>query len=281
MPQGRGARQPDHVYRVRRAVAATLVVLVLFAVWRIVGSVFAGEESASPPPTTGPSTTTTLPPPPDCAEGDVVTTQDAGQAWSTILVDTERALPADYAPGDLQNISEAGFAFTDGLALRGLVMEDLAALREAAEANGTPLSILAAFRSYEQQVDLYDRRLDELGTSEAGSRVARPGHSEHQLGTTIDVTDEGATDVDQAWGSTPAGQWVASNAHQYGFLISYPSNAQPRTCYDYEPWHLRYVGRQQAAAVIESGLTLREYLWNLEQRALLTQPTTTQTPTAP
>jgi D-alanyl-D-alanine carboxypeptidase len=147
-------------------------------------------------------------------------------------------------------------------------------MRTAAEANGTPLGILAAYRSYLQQTDLFARRVDEFGSSEAGSRVARPGHSEHQLGTTIDVTDEGATDVDQAWGATPTGQWVASNAHKFGFLISFPASAQPRTCFDFEPWHLRYVGRELSAAVISSGLTLREYLF------AVTVPTASST-TAP
>lgn len=254
---------------------ATILVLILFALWQIAGSLTGADETAAPP-TTDSTTTTTLPAPPDCAEGDVVVSQDPDEAWSTVLIDTERSLPPDYGPVDLQNISEAGFPFTDGQALRALVLEDLNALREAADANGTPLSIIAGYRSHLQQADLYERRIDELGASEAGSRVARPGHSEHQLGTTIDVTDEGETDVDQSWGASPAGQWVASNAHKYGFLLSYPSNAQPRTCYDFEPWHLRYVGRQQAAAVIDSGLTLREYLWDLEQQAALTsEPTTT------
>jgi D-alanyl-D-alanine carboxypeptidase len=276
MPGGGYPRQAEHVYRVRRAIAATIFVLVLYGLWRLVSSFTADEETA-PPPTTAPTTTTTLPPPPDCAEGDVVVAQDPDEAWSTIMIDTERSLPPDYGPGDLRNIADAGFPLTDGQAVRALVVEDLSALREAAADNGTPLGILASYRSYVQQADLYERRIDELGASEAGSRVARPGHSEHQLGTTIDVTDEGATDVDQSWGASPAGQWVASNAHKFGFLLSYPSNAQPRTCYDFEPWHLRYVGREQAAAVIESGLTLREYLWDLEQQAALAAPTTTTT----
>lgn len=157
-------------------------------------------------------------------------------------------------------------------------MDDLSALREAAYANGTPLSVLAAFRSYAQQVDLFERRVDEMGASEAGSRVARPGHSEHQLGTTVDVTDEGATDVDQSWGASPTGQWVSSHAHEFGFLISYPAGAEDRTCYDFEPWHLRYVGRDLAAAVIDSGLTLREHLY---AQSLLAAPTTTTTAAPP
>ena len=210
-----GSRQPADVYRLRRAVAATAVVLVVFGVLNVAGLAGGGsDDETSTTTSTEATTTTTAPPPPACAEGDVVTTDNPATGWATVLVDTERSLPDWYAPPDLENISEAGFPFTDGLALRGLVMADLGALREAARANGTPISILAAFRSYAQQVDLFERRVDEMGASEAGSRVARPGHSEHQLGTTVDVTDEGATDVDQSWGATPAGQWVASQRPQ-------------------------------------------------------------------
>ncbi|MFZ6004550.1 MAG: M15 family metallopeptidase [Actinomycetota bacterium] len=252
-------RHSPQVYRLRRAVAATVIVLIVFALLQVTGVTGGGDETAAT--TTTESTTTTLPAPPECVEADVVTADDPNNAWATIVVDTERSLPNGYGPSDLENISEGGFPFTPGLALRAHVMPDLSALREAAAANGTPIGILAAFRSYAQQVDLFERRVDELGSSEAGSRVARPGHSEHQLGTTIDVTDEGATDVDQSWGASPAGQWIASHAHEYGFLISYPASAESRTCYDFEPWHLRYVGRELAAAVIDSGLTLREHLY--------------------
>lgn len=251
--------EPAHVYRFRRAVAASAVVLVVFGAVQLTG--LAGGGGGSTATTTTVATTTTLPPPPPCVEGEVVTSDDPVNGWATLMVDTERALPQGYAPPDLTNISEAGFPFTPGFALRGLVMADLGALREAAAANGTPITILAGFRSHAQQGELFARRVDEMGSSEAGSRVARPGHSEHQLGTTLDVTDEGATDVDQSWGASPAGQWVAGHAHEFGFLISYPAGAESRTCYDFEPWHLRYVGRELAAQVIASGLTLREHLY--------------------
>lgn len=253
-------RESPQVYRLRRAVAATATVLAVFAVLQLAG-LAGGDRNEVAATTTTSSTTTTIPAPPACVEGDVVATEDPATGWATIVVDTERALPDGYVPPDLENISEGGFPFTPGLALRGLVMDDLNALREAAAANGTPISILVGFRSYAQQADLFERRVDEMGSSEAGSRVARPGHSEHQLGTTFDITDEGATDVDQSWGASPTGQWIASHAHEYGFLISYPAGAETRTCYDFEPWHLRYVGRDLAAAVIDSGLTLREYLY--------------------
>jgi D-alanyl-D-alanine carboxypeptidase len=270
-------REPAHVYRVRRAMAATVAVLVIVVTLNAVGVLGGGAADQAATTTTSESTTTTIPPPPACTEADVIVPDDPAAAWATVLVDTARALPEGYGPPDLTNIGEAGFPFTDGLAVRQLMVDDLAALREAAAANGTPLSILAAFRTYAQQAELYERRVGELGDTEAGSRVARPGHSEHQLGTAIDVTTEGETDVDQSWSATAHGQWVATNAHEYGFLVSYPLDASERTCYDHEPWHLRYVGREMAANVIESGLSLREYLWQLDPVDIAAGATTTST----
>ncbi|MFP5255358.1 MAG: M15 family metallopeptidase [Acidimicrobiia bacterium] len=267
-------RESPQVYRVRRAIALTVLVVMVFGVLRLAGVGGAGGGGDEAGTTTSSTTTTTIPAAPACQTGEVLTQDDPATGWQTIVVDTERALPDGYAPDDLVNISEAGFPFTDGLALRSLVVADLNAMREAAAANGTPLSILAAYRSHAQQASLYERRVDDLGASEAGGRVARPGHSEHQLGTTIDVTSEGMDDVDQAWGASPTGQWVASNAHKYGFLVSYPSGASGSTCFDYEPWHLRYVGREMAAEVVASGLTLRHYLY-------VNHPPTGWDPTAP
>ncbi len=257
---------------------ATGLLLAIVAILRLVGVPGDGTAQTAVTTTTE-STTTTLPPAPPCTDGDTISLEDPKTDWATILVDTDRSLPAGYGPKDLRNISDAGFAFTPGLTLRGLVMADLRAMREGAAANGTPIGIIAAFRSYAQQADLFARRVESMGSSEAGSRVARPGHSEHQLGTTIDVTTATATDVDQSWGASPTGQWVASHAHEYGFIISYPARAEQRTCYDYEPWHLRYVGRDLAARVIASGLTLREHLYAFNPPATAPATTTTASPT--
>jgi D-alanyl-D-alanine carboxypeptidase len=256
-------------------VAATAVVAVAFVTLNLLGVGQGGGDEEATTTTTVATTTTTIPAAPACAEADVVVPEDPATAWPIVLIDTARALSPDFGPNDLRNIGDAGFPFTDGLAVRSFVIDDLAALRQAAADNGTPLTILAANRSHAQQAELYARRVDELGGTEAGSRVARPGHSEHQLGTTIDVTTEGAADVDQTWGATAAGQWVATNAHKYGFLLSYPPDASDRTCYDYEPWHLRYVGRELAAEVIASGLTLREFLWALNPVDITATTTTT------
>lgn len=98
--------------------AATALVLVLAGVLQLTGLTGSdGDESTAT--TTTSSTTTTIPAPPACADGDVVTADNPATGWATILVDTERAMPSWYGPPDLENISEAGFPFTPGLALRG------------------------------------------------------------------------------------------------------------------------------------------------------------------
>ena len=276
--QPRIRRHSPQTYRLRRAAVASVVVVLAYVAYQTLAG---GDDQTATPPTSSTTSTTSAPPVPPCRDDvEAIVAEDPREAWATIIVDTERGLPPGYGPPDLHNISEAGFPFTEGLALRGFVMPDLEAMRVEAAANGTPIRILAAYRSYPTQLDLFERRVDELGASEAGSRVARPGHSEHQLGTTIDVTSEDMTDVDQSWGASPTGQWVRSNAHKFGFILSYPADAQSATCYDYEPWHLRYVGRDQAAQVIASGLTLREYLYRLGLHAPVQSVPTSTTTTA-
>jgi zinc D-Ala-D-Ala carboxypeptidase len=255
-------------------VAATVVVLLVAGLARLAGfGAGGGTDQAvrtTDIETTTTTTTTPVSPPPECVDADTPVQQDPLSEWDSIIIDTQRALPEDFVPPDLVNVAEAGFPL--GSAVRGFVIPDLAELRAAAEENGTPISVIVGFRSYLDQTDLYARRLEQLGEAEARSRVAPPGHSEHQLGTAIDVTDEGEIDVDQQWGSTPAGQWIAANAPRFGFVVSYPPGAMDRTCFDYEPWHLRYVGRERAAQVLDSGRTLREVLYALERDG--TVPTT-------
>ena len=99
------------------------------------------------------------------------------------------------------------------------------------------------------------------GPSSTGSTSARPGHSEHQLGTTADLTSANVGfQLSEGFGDTPEGAWVRENSWKYGFIISYPAGTEGITGYAYEPWHIRYVGEATAADVHASGLTLHEYL---------------------
>jgi zinc D-Ala-D-Ala carboxypeptidase len=202
-----------------------------------------------------PTPTTTLPP---CVFGDQPTEGEPDSDWATIVIDTERRLPAEYYPTDLWEVTAAGFA--QGARVRQVVVADLAALRQAAEANGTPIVIASGYRSYDSQQALFDDEVARVGEAQAATTVARAGHSEHQLGTAIDVLDPGATELTPAFADTPAGQWIAAHAHEFGFVLSYPAGAADRSCYEYEPWHLRYVGRELAAEIHDSGVPPREWL---------------------
>jgi D-alanyl-D-alanine carboxypeptidase len=113
---------------------------------------------------------------------------------------------------------------------------------------------VAIFRSYAGGSDYSN--LDSAVTFSA-----RPGHSEHQTGLTIDFGSIGDTGLNKEWESTRAGGWMASNAWKFGWLMSYPNGKKDVVCYRYEPWHYRYVGREMAAKIHDSGLTIREYLW--------------------
>lgn len=256
----------------RRWSATLAVVIVVAAVgaglWATWDSTRVSDGStltAGPNPqidstTTSPAATTstvgqTLP---VCSQGDEPVEGDPLADWATIVIDTNRALPPEFAPGDLLEVTAAGFAQRDRV--REFVIPDLAALRQAAEANGTPIVVISAYRSFAYQQGLFRDEVERVGEPRAAARVARPGHSEHQLGTALDVLNPEAGELSTAFADTPAGQWIAAHAHEYGFVLSYPADAQERSCYEFEPWHLRYVGRDIAAQIHEAGVPPRQWL---------------------
>ncbi|MDP9296405.1 MAG: M15 family metallopeptidase [Actinomycetota bacterium] len=196
---------------------------------------------------------------PPCRYGGEPAPDSSYGAWRSTILDTTFRLPSTYEPPDLVPVRRAGFPGTQ--TARAFVMPDLAALRRAAEAAGNPIDIIWGYRSFTTQQSVFQRSVDLKGYDRAVLSAARPGHSEHQLGTVFDFKTLGAANVYRTWESEPAGAWVAQNAWRYGFVMSYPRGSEPETCYEYEPWHYRYLGRDLAAEVHSSGLTIREYLW--------------------
>lgn len=195
----------------------------------------------------------------ECTNGDTPVEDDPLTDWDTVVVDTEYALDPAFVPPDLVPVSEAGFPNTDDL-VRRVMVEDLGGFRLAAEARGLPFVIVSAFRDASYQRQLFEGRVITDGHEMAAAFTARPGHSEHQLGTTIDVINPESAELTTDFGATPTGQWVARHAHEFGFVLSYPAGARDTTCYDYEPWHLRYVGRDIAGRIHRSGMSPREWL---------------------
>jgi D-alanyl-D-alanine carboxypeptidase len=157
------------------------------------------------------------------------------------LVDKEHSLSADYAPEDLVSLNRYSDRLVlnrDDLSLRALILPDLFAMVEAARLDGILLDLSSTFRSYSYQEGLFQRHVDELGEEEASRVSARPGTSQHQLGTTVDFGS-----VTPAFADTEAGKWLADNASEYGFSLSYPDGYEELTGYSYEPWHFRFISR--------------------------------------
>lgn len=258
---------PPPNYALRRLVAVTGVVVVVFVLYSLVTRLGGGDQTVTATPTTEARSTSTVPleKPPTCTvpEESEPTIFAREQDWYRTLLDPIYAVPELYEPPDLVSAAEANYS--SEFRIRALVAEDLNRMRNAILEQGLPeVALLAAYRSIADQRALYERRIAELGPEAAAAGTARPGHSEHHLGTTIDVRPIGADDVDETFGTTPTGQWLAENSWRFGFILSYPQGKQDVTCYKWEPWHFRYVGPDLASRVNASGLTLREYLWHWE-----------------
>ena len=198
---------------------------------------------------------------PACSYQDILTARADYGDWDETLLDPIYMLPSSYVPPDLSYTSDAGM--TGGGRVRTLAMADLRAMRLAAKAAGKPIAVSSAYRSYATQGSLFESDVDRLGYDAALLHTARAGHSEHQLGTTIDFKSKrvGDTSPDGDWANTKAGRWMKNNAWKYGWVMSYPRDKTAVTCYQYEPWHYRYFGRTRAAQIQASGLTVREWLW--------------------
>ena len=214
---------------------------------------------------------------PTCRLADTLTKQRSYADWNRTVLDTTYRLTTGYYPGDLRSTANAGL--NGGHTVRAFVISDLRAMVRAARGAGARLAVQSAFRSYSTQKSTFAYWSRVSGYSAALKSSARAGHSEHQLGTTVDFRSYGGSApwYYSDWGTTKAGAWLKKNAWKYGFVMSYPKGKASVTCYAYEPWHFRYVGRSEAAKVRSSGLTLRQYLW-LKQTA--PAPTPTPTPTA-
>ncbi|HSX58009.1 MAG TPA: M15 family metallopeptidase [Candidatus Saccharimonadales bacterium] len=176
-----------------------------------------------------------------------------------VLVNKKISLPASYAPRDLISITGFIAAPSDSVLRRDTAVA-LSGLKNAAKAQGANLSIVSAYRSYSQQVATFNGWVNSAGLKSAESFSARPGHSQHQLGTTVDFGVEGRTDFSESFATTTEGSWLSQNAYKYGFVLSYPKGREVTTGYSYEPWHYRYIGVENAQKMISSGKILEEYL---------------------
>ena len=151
-------------------------------------------------------------------------------------------------------------------ATSAIAADALEKMFRAAEKKKIILYGVSGYRSYVRQKQIYDQNVTRRGRAATDSVSARPGSSEHQTGLTMDISAASVgLQLDQRFGSTREGRFVAKNAHKYGFIVRYPAGKSKITGYTYEPWHIRYVGVITATYLYKNNLTLEEYYGLSEQ----------------
>lgn len=179
-----------------------------------------------------------------------------------VLVNKQNKLPDDYQPVDLVD-AEIPFIFKEDSPKRKMRVEAAAAIEKlfaAAKQEGVELLGVSAYRSSATQEALFNYYVDRDGYEAAATYSALPRTSEHETGLAIDVTGgNGKCAAEDCFGGTPEAKWLEKNAARYGFIIRYPKGKEAITGYQYEPWHLRYVGKPMAKQIMNRGITLEEY----------------------
>ena len=195
------------------------------------------------------------------------------------LANKENYLDKDFVPDDLTLIYKASSSNAKYKMVYNAAMAFEAMVKEAA-ANGYNIKPLSGYRSYNTQKSTFQNWLNteinnakrddptlsdseayDIGYSVASMYSAPAGASEHQLGLAIDVNV-----LEEYFGNTPEGKWLAENCYKFGFVLRYPENKTDITGYIYEPWHFRYVGRYHAEQMTELGMVLEEYVEYLDQQ---------------
>lgn len=213
------------------------------------------------------------------AEGEPATPADAETPpmtledlpWNLRLVNRDHPLAADFTPNNLTELPDASWVEPHvNHRVDARIVEELTAMLTAAEAAGTHPIICSSFRTYDYQENLFENRIERAEREEhlegieaeeaAAFWVAPPGASEHQTGLAVDIVDADYLELDEGQEETTTQQWLMIHCAEYGFILRYPTDKSATTGIGYEPWHYRYVGKEAAPAVTQSGLCLEEWL---------------------
>ncbi len=183
-----------------------------------------------------------------------------------VVVNKQHALdPADYIPSDLVfpdiPLRVPG---NESMQVRKVTATALQVMFAAAKTQGINLMLSSGYRSYNYQVNLYNGYVQSEGQAVADTQSARPGYSEHQTGLAADLEPASKTcEVDQCFANTAEGKWLAANAYKYGFIIRYPKDLDAITGYEYEPWHVRYVGTSLSTEMHKEGVQTLEQFFGI------------------
>ncbi|KEF36802.1 D-alanyl-D-alanine carboxypeptidase [Schinkia azotoformans MEV2011] len=180
-----------------------------------------------------------------------------------VLVNKNNALPKDYVPQDL-TVPNVNFPFQEYDSKKLMRKDAATALEEMfweAKRENINLYAVSGYRSYDRQNEIFASKVIRSGMESAGQFSAKPGESEHQTGLAMDLTSPSVNyGLSQQFGETKEGQWIKKNAHKFGFIIRYQKGKESITGYQFEPWHVRYVGKNAAQVIAEQNLTFEEYI---------------------
>ncbi len=245
-----------------------LVVLILVGSY-IVGHHVASQSktNATQPAHSAPKTTTVqTPAQAPSFDKTQYSLSDPNSQW--VVVDKQRPLnPVSYAPANLVIPSiplRSNITSTEEY-VRSETAAALKTMADAASAQGVTLNLQSGYRSYNFQVSLYNSYVASQGQAAADRSSARAGYSEHQTGWAADLggTSNPSCNVAQCFADTAEGKWLATNANTYGFIIRYPEGKESVTGYEYEPWHVRYVGTALSQEMQKTGITTIEQFFGL------------------
>ncbi|MFO0920621.1 MAG: M15 family metallopeptidase [Candidatus Saccharimonadales bacterium] len=187
-------------------------------------------------------------------------TSQPGSIWW--IVNKTRQLPEGYIPPDLI-IPDVRLQFeptANYMQFSKQAEPELTEMFNAAKRDNVELIFGSGYRSYDLQKQLYDDYVAKDGQAEADRYSARPGTSEHQTGLSFDAFGEKVEcNLEICYADTAEGKWIKDNSYKYGFIIRYPSGKESVTGYQYEPWHLRYVGKELAVELQKTGQTMEEF----------------------
>lgn len=183
-----------------------------------------------------------------------------------VVVNKQRALPSGYAPRDLV-VPKIPLRLGAGNEQMKVSRQMASALEEmvaAAKKAGVNLMLGSGYRSYALQKNFYNGYVAKDGQAAADRYSARPGHSEHQTGLSLDIdrTDQ-KCHLEECFGDLAEGKWLAEHAHEHGFILRYLPDKESITGYQYEPWHFRYVGKELAVEMYNQKITTLEEFFSL------------------
>lgn len=187
--------------------------------------------------------------------------------WQLILINKQHAVPDDYDFNIAQLYSN--------IACDERVLTDLVNMLDASRKDGVDLFVCSAYRDVNRQQVLFEKKINmymQRGLSYTESyeitsqSVTVPGASEHQIGMAFDIVTRNYQQLNSGFGETQAGKWLKDNCADYGFILRYPEEKEDITGITYEPWHFRYVGVESAKYIMENGITLEEYIEELERQ---------------